>query len=297
MDIKDLHKKFEELSENVQDALLSPSTAETIYNIGKSNNLTDEKISILAEIIGDVVMGISNDVDLSTLLKNLGLDQVATKNITDSTITIINQIKTGLTPTSQVEEGVVIKPTFAKDNYAQSQTKQTPSQLISSPKQEVATFSPKSPIRPGFIEPVTTSSSPRAEAAPGEIVHPAPFVLHEEKPLEGMQSQHQDLTTQRPTFYQPVFSSGKPRFEAYAKPKAATVELGGAETKKDLPTSLKTSPQQVRVVHYSEFKTQVDPFGGEPTVPISPIPAITPTIPPAPIHPNNVVDLKDLPLK
>lgn len=292
MELEDLHKKFEELPESVQDALLSPNTAETIYNIGKSNNLTDEKISVLAETIGDVVMGISNGADLSTLLKNLGLDQAATKNITDSTITIINQIKTGVIPISQVEEDVTIKPIFAKEGYVPSQAAPTPS-----PKQGVATLSPKSPIRSGFIEPVTTSSSPKAEAAPGEIIHPAPFVLHEEKPLEGTQSQHQDLSVQRPTFYQPIFSSGKPRFEAYAKPKAATVELGGAETKKDLPTSLKTSPQQVRVVHYSEFKTQVDPFGGEPAVPISPVPAITPTAPPAPIHPNNVVDLKDLPLK
>lgn len=292
MDLEDLHKKFEELPENVQDALLSPNIAEIIYNIGKSNNLTDEKISVLAEIIGDVVMKISNDADLSTLLKNLGLDQAATKNITDSTITIINQIKTGVIPISQVKEAIIIKPVFAKEGYAPSQATPTPS-----PQQEVVTPSFESPIRPGFIEPVTISSSPRAEAAPGEIIHPAPFLLHEEKPLEGTGNPHQDLATQRPTFYQPIFSSGKPRFEAYTKQKSATVEWGGKEIKKDLSAFLKTSPQQVRVVHYSELKTEVDPFGGEPTTSTNPVPATAPIVPILPVHPNNVVDLKDLPLK
>ncbi len=189
-------------------------------------------------------------------------------------------------------------------------------QLSMSPKKDFSVQNesitqPQIELKPSFRESVVTSSSQRAEAAPGEIIHPAPFVLHEEKPMEGTQSARQDLSVQRPTFYKPVFGSGESRFESYAKPRAATVELGSIETKKDLSGSIKTSPQQVRVVHYSEFKTEVSPFGGQPTIPANPIPTITnpapspaaekvqqvPQSPPTSIHPNNIVDLKDLPLE
>jgi hypothetical protein len=174
-------------------------------------------------------------------------------------------------------------------------------------------------LKPSFMESVATPSGPRAKATPGEIIHPAPFVLHEEKSMEGVENSRQDFTTQRPTFYKPAFGFGESRFESYTKPKAATVELGGSiGTRKDLSSgSLKTSPQQVRVVHYSEFKTEVNPFGVESTIPTNLIPTTAPVAPnpvvtkapktpqtpntpitPSPsIHPNNIVDLKDLPLK
>ena len=270
---------FESLPENVQDTLLSTEIADAIYNLGKSINFNDKQISSLGDLVGDIIMGVEKESDLKAKLQQIG-------------------------PSNTLLEQSVIK--ILDSIYHGRNKPQIPDQDIA-----IATQAPQpqTNLRPSFKEPITTSSSPGAEAKPGEIIHPAPFVLHEEKSVEETQSLHQDLSVQRPTFYKPVFSSGEPRFEAYAKPKAATVELGGEEIKSDLPTSLKTSPQHVRVVHYSEFKTDVNPFGGQPTNPAGLIPTETPMSNPAvtpatqtpqtpivPINSNNVVDLKDLPL-
>ncbi len=271
-----MQKKFEELPENIQEALLAPETASSIYKIGKSVNLTDEKISLLAELVGNVFMSPSQNSDLTNDIKTgLGVGDDVVKDLSAKINEVVKYIQSR--PMEQITDG-------------ENEEENT--------KQEVVAPPLESSIKPEFKEPVTTPSSPRAEATPGEIIHPAPFVLHEEKSFEGTQSSNQDLTTQRPAFYKPVFSSTEPRFGSYAKPRAAMVELGGKETRKDLPTSLKTSPQQVRIVHYSELKTEVNPFAAKPpTTPTSPTPATTQVAPLAPIHPSNVVDLKDLPLK
>ena len=286
---QDYLKIFNNLPGSVQDAILSEETAQKIKSLCGAVGVNESLISEVAELIGDVMMGISKEDGLSTKLSEAGLTPAQAEalghNVTAEIIAPLHL--TYVSPEASKEEE---KPTVV-------------SPFTTSPIQAPQ---PQTNLRPRFIEPITTSSSPRAEAAPGEIIHPAPFVLHEEKSIEEAQNLYQNFSVQRPTFYKPVFSSEETRFDAYAKPKAATVELGGEEIKRGSPTSLKTSPQQVRVVHYSEFKTDVNPFGGQPTSPIIPIskeitmpnPAIAPTpqTPTAPINSNNVVDLKDLPL-
>ena len=287
-------KLFESLPERVQDALFSTEVADAIYNLGRSINFNDKQISSLGDLVGDIIMGVEKESDLKAKLQQIGSSDAL---LEQPVIKILDSIHHGRN-----------KPQVPDRNIALATLANAASEITAteSTSQEPVVIEQK--LKPSFKEPITTSSSPRAEAAPGEIIHPAPFILHEEKPIEGTGDLHQNFSIQRPSFYKPVFSSEEPRFDAYAKPKAATIELGGGEVKKPLPASLKTSPQQVRVVHYSEFKTNVDPFGAQPTISANPVPAATPAISsnpvaaptpqvPPPIHSNNVVDLKDLPLE
>ena len=286
-------KLFESLPESVQDALLSTEVANAIYNLGRSINFNDKQISSLGDLVGDIIMGVEKESDLRAKLQQIGSSDAL---LEQPVIKILDSIHHGRNKPQVPDRNIVIA-TLANAASEITATESTSQEPVIGQK-----------LKPSFKEPVTTSSSPKAEAAPGEIIHPAPFILHEEKPIEGTGDLHQNFSIQRPSFYKPVFSSEEPRFDAYAKPKAATIELGGGEVKKPLPASLKTSPQQVRVVHYSEFKTNVDPFGAQPTISANPVPAATPAISsnpvaaptpqvPPPIHSNNVVDLKDLPLE
>ena len=331
------------LPEEIKDWVDSVEVEKICNQIAAENSVTKDEGGLV--ILTNVVALITSSVDpanfINEISSSLGVDDKTADKITTEIIdSILNKISSLLSslgintdklirpispdysmepknsPIVSIEpysskdvSGAIKAPTPETENVKPvSSSAPTPPPITSQTVKPTQAPQPQTNLRPSFKEPVTTSSSPKAEAAPGEIIHPAPFILHEEKPIEGTGDLYQNFSIQRPSFYKPVFSSEEPRFDAYAKPKAATIELGGGEVKKPLPASLKTSPQQVRVVHYSEFKTNVDPFGAQPTISANPVPAATPAISsnpvaaptpqvPPPIHSNNVVDLKDLPLE
>ncbi len=105
---------------------------------------------------------------------------------------------------------------------------------------------------------------PAAQAAPAEKTaapaggEPAPFVLHQEKGAEV-----QPILTTRKVAFTPA-PSGETRKEA--RPVAARLEIGeeagapAGQVTAPAPAVKAETPQQ-RVVHYSEFRTPVSPFG------------------------------------
>lgn len=280
MDLENYHKKFEELPEGIQDALLSPSTAEAIYNIGKSNNLPDEKISLLAELVGDIFIDSSQEANLVNLVKKLGLDSQAATEVTKNLLEkVINPIKSSVSSDSQLkiaEEVAPLRPIFAKEP----------------------------PIIPQGSETTTKIPTPQAQPPQEEqIAHEAPFILHKEEEVEPTKEASQ-YSIKRPEFYKPTFS------EEYKRSKqaesAARIELG-EEIKEVQPRMERTSAQPSRIVHYSQFKTPLDfPEGAletqKPSEPTSPSKPATDEekkkdVKPSEIHPNNIIDLKDLPLE
>src|SRR3989344_3069363 len=103
MELEDRHKKFEELPENIQEALLAPETASSIYKIGKSANLTDEKISLLAELVGNVFMEASKNSDLTDEVKNgLGVSDDIAKNLSAKIGEVVKYIQSR--PMEQITE-------------------------------------------------------------------------------------------------------------------------------------------------------------------------------------------------
>jgi len=168
------------------------------------------------------------------------------------------------------------------------------------PQQSQTVSEPTTPIPTTQKEPVFQQSED------------APFILHEETEVKPNQENPNIYSTQRPTFYKPVISEEYKN--TFLGDKTARIELGDDEPVKRAPETYKAAGGQPRVVHYSEFRTEVDPFGGvneglpqapprivgQPNPP-TPTPP-PPSQPPAPqkpseIHPSNIIDLKDLPLK
>ena len=79
---KEVRKLFEGLPDNLKDALLSESTANTISDISKRYEIEEEKISRLAELIGNVLMGILPPEELpETLVKELQLEEERARKI------------------------------------------------------------------------------------------------------------------------------------------------------------------------------------------------------------------------
>lgn len=283
---------FEALPENLKEAVLSVKTADAVHNATRAEGLNDQETSAVAELLGDVLMNVIGRGEFLPAMVKAGIKNEAALKIFNTLLKEI--IEPALGPGAIVYKDIPLPPISEEKSVA-----------IDAEKVAAVKIEPpvaQTPLKPGFIEPATTSESPRAEAAaPGEIIHPAPFVLHEEKSIEEAENFHKDFSLQRPAFYKPVFNPGETNFGTYIKPRAAKVELGGGEIIKNLSAPLKTLPQQARVVHYSEFKTEVDPFGAQPKTTLTPntgtYPAQTPPTPILPIRSNNVVDLKDLPLK
>ncbi len=127
-----------------------------------------------------------------------------------------------------------------------------------------------------------------------------PFILHEEQE-ETKSVRPTDETLVRPSFYEETRLrqdyGGQVRTEP---PMAARLEIGQASSgqmARREPQVGKTEESPIRVVHYSGPQTPVDPFGDQrPDISNQSLEARgQKTEPPKEVHPENIVDLKDLP--
>ena len=291
MELKNYHKKFEELPESTQDYLLSPDTIKLIHDAGKSEGLLDGEIALFTKITTDVLMGSIKEVELFQKIEgSFGVSQTTAQNLTNKLInTVLPSIKAGLDQTLQTETIATapIKQTLIKDESVQP--------TIST--EQAASLRPTFAPPPVVPQKQQESPTPKAQEE-SEPAHEAPFILHKEEEIEpAKEATKTQYNTQRPAFYKPTFS------EEYKKSmlgaESARIELGEESTPRE-PKPGKTKNQETRIVHYSEFRTPLDPFAGtqeqqaQITKPEEPkeSPAQKPEV-----HPNNVVDLKDLPLE
>jgi len=60
---------YQKLPQDLKDAIFSVENATTIASIGKRNGLKEEEISILAEEIGNVLLGLLNPNEFETKIK------------------------------------------------------------------------------------------------------------------------------------------------------------------------------------------------------------------------------------
>jgi hypothetical protein len=95
----DYQKLFNELSVDVRGRLNSTTTSDKIYDFGKSINLPDDKISLLAEAIGDVVMGVVKTDDLPLVLNVVVADAPSPHKVIAFAELMCREIKTGSYPT------------------------------------------------------------------------------------------------------------------------------------------------------------------------------------------------------
>ncbi|MBI2595051.1 MAG: hypothetical protein HYW38_02240, partial [Candidatus Colwellbacteria bacterium] len=146
------------------------------------------------------------------------------------------------------------------------------------------------PMRPSFARP---SASESATTPPTPPVNPdTPFILHEEQ-KEIEQTRPRDETLVRPSFYEGADIRHQ-TLDTGTERAAARLEIGGVEGDQIKgPRVGRTEEPQIRVVHYTGPQTPVDPFG--PSVSPEQEKPAEPAKPSQDVHPENIVDLKDLP--
>lgn len=117
---KEVWKLFEGLPDNLKDALLSESTANTISDISKRYEIKEEKIPRMAEIIGNVLMGISPPEELpQTLAKELQIERERARKISQEINRfILYPVKSSLAEFYKIEfapGGRLVKPEPEKE--------------------------------------------------------------------------------------------------------------------------------------------------------------------------------------
>ena len=65
-----LEERFQKLPPPLKDAVLSPDTADKIFDIGKKNGLSIEQIGILAEETGRIILGLTHPEEFAASLKD-----------------------------------------------------------------------------------------------------------------------------------------------------------------------------------------------------------------------------------
>ncbi|MBI2013170.1 MAG: hypothetical protein HYS88_01855 [Candidatus Colwellbacteria bacterium] len=266
-------ERFKAVPQVLRDFTVSVEVGDMLWRIGEVHHLQDERIGKIAAILSYIVLGLIHLEDLA-------------KEITAETA-IDRRLAEELAREIHVKILALAIPEIQKFyHYGSVGSPQAASG--SSQGAEITAGQPQQ-IRPTFAPP-----------GAGE----QPFILHEEqKEIEPVRPMEESLV--RPSFYEET--SDKRQETGAEGPAAARLEIGGvgevhppAGGKE--PQIGKTETPPVRVVHYSGPQTPVDPFGSQ--VPdsgqgdISQAPeklSKQSLLPPRDIHPENVVDLKDLP--
>lgn len=270
--------RYDTLPESLKDAGFSPYNTSLIQKIGEQNHLSEEKISTISLLVGYILFGFVHPEDLAKEIKielniapeiaNSIADEidrkifmpirsdlekvyqpaVAAESVVDLrtikppeapsiTTAVPEQPKTEPSIKGLTEAPVVIKP----------ETKSEAPQIIPETKPEVA---PMVPTQEAI------SSEGEAEPTSGELAEP--FILHKEtevKPISGMKKPLGGFFG--------FLKKKEGEMEEKPEPVKAEVEISGKTFESQAPKIAKTEVPKIRVVHYSEFKTPVSPFGGE----------------------------------
>ncbi len=142
--------------------------------------------------------------------------------------------------------------------------------------------------------PLAAPQFPKREAVPGPalksskpFIDSSPFIIHTEEEIKTAASQTSRRDLFRPSFYQP---GGIAEAES-SEPVTARIETEGLSRdsgKPGNPLTARTATPEPRVVHYSDLKTPLDPFGKAVAEPVKEEKKQE-------VHPDNVINLKDLP--
>ena len=275
-------------------------------DLSKSINETNEAAGLVGQnetIIINLLVGLLTKKDnWPQFITNLNealvplVGEEKTKQATGAIKNILSPMKKDL-----ADFGIFIDGVDDSRVVTQESSIQTPESAdLPSP---VASLAPQPAINP--IVNAETVKKPEPQAQDSPIMRPAfkntPFVIHEADVPQAAEEKRPEAENEY--FYHPSFDSA-PKFEAPAPVAQIETALDDSSSARPIsPTPAQAGAPPSRVVHYSELRTPVDPFGR--AVPPSPIhpqnvlnlkPAAMPEEKPS-VHPDNVVNLKDLPVE
>lgn len=250
-------KRYDALPESFREEFLSDENVNMLWTIGEAHHLSGERIQKIAGVVGYAVLDLIHLEDIS---KEVAIEAGVDKRLADE-----------LTREIRLKILNPIIPQLQQLYHYVS----TSSSQAAPPQTEI--------MRPSFA-PLVSSDRP--------------FILHEEQVYppsaiggDGGQTRPREETLVRPTFYE---EAGDKRQETRVEgPAAARLEIGGiGENPREEPRVGKTETEKIRVVHYSGPQTPVDPFSPRTSDEQQETRSAEP---PKDIHPENIVDLKDLP--
>lgn len=269
-------ERYDAVSQSLRDALNSETIDGLLWLIAEVHHLGEERTFKLVRIYGLIVLGFIHPQDLQKeIVSELQID----KRLADE---IAHEL--------QVK---ILNPLMPEINAAFNY------HITGIAAPRAASTAPLSLTQPEIIRPSFAPGEQEREARERELeVNQArPFILHEEQ-KETESVRPIDETLVRPTFYDPPSREVLERQigqEASGRPMAARLEIGGVEEGSEAePRVGRTETEKIRVVHYSGPQTSIDPFApqqraGDKEQKVDPQPLSKD------IHPENVVDLKDLP--
>ncbi|MEX2033074.1 MAG: hypothetical protein WD889_00740 [Candidatus Colwellbacteria bacterium] len=258
-------KRYDALPESFREEFLSDENVNMLWTIGGAHHLSGERIQKIAGVVGYAVLDL---VHLEDISKEIAIEAGVDKRLADE---LAREIKLKIL-------NPIIPHLQQLYHYGS-----TGSSQATPPQPEI--------LRPAFAPP----------SGEGQ-----PFILHEEQVYppsavggDGGQTRPREETLVRPSFYDPPSheaSEGRREQERPGESIAARLEIGpsidsGQAERKEARVG-RTEAPPVRVVHYSGPQTPVDPFAPQPP---SAKASEGKQEPPKEVHPENIVDLKDLP--
>jgi len=295
---QEVEQLYERLTEPIIQALEAETTSSLVEDIGARNHLDRERLDTVRYLVASVLFGTLHPEDLSrTIAEQANLDKrIAAEVSTELHKRIFAPIAADLSKVHGFHVEGMPQPA------PPTGTPVEPSNTAVQPqdqKVQVERGGLNPPASPPRITPDQTPPSAIAKPVPPESSQDTPLVIHEHQTSD-QETKPNDSDYQgglvRPTFYTPSNTAGS------TPPPKARLQIGDEPTSSD-PQTMRVGKEQARVVHYSAPEPQADPFSPTPKVEEPKAPEQPSTEKSAPVqpkeqnkvHPDNVVDLKDLP--
>jgi hypothetical protein len=236
----ELAKRWDNLSQPLREALWSEYNADVLWDICKKEHLSEEKTALVATLAGDVIMGFllpedfGKEIAENTKINREIADRIAAEVEKKIFRPVINEIKEIYSPPTEKEKTEVDSVVKIKDKA--EETKRTiPLEAL------------------GEREPVTTNI--KIEKPPtAEQTETAPFVIHQEETRKSATGDKKFKGLDFPF----GFFGGEERRSGASEPVRVEIETPGTETKR---VPFVPAREGERVVHYSEYRTPLTPFG------------------------------------
>ncbi len=285
---EEVKRQLRAVPENISAALSDENANTTLWQIANRNHLSEEKATGVVRLTGYVILGFVQPEELAHEI--------------EGELHINHKVAAAL---SEEIYKKVLSPIFSGEYIASSVSLPQPDQaqqevqLQNQPEQVAENVPEAQPINaappyppPTPKGPVAKKEEPPMNQQPTEGA--SPFLIHQEKSNIEPVGRPSNESLMRPYFFEPTSTVQ----QAEERPTAARLEIGDVEEEKPVePVVGKTEKEDVRVVNYSGPKSETNPFGRQEknNPQQSKAPSQGEQASPEEVHPDNIVNLKDLP--
>jgi len=267
---EEIKERYNNLPQHMKDFMFSEDNASAFWEAGEANHISEEKLKIISELIGYVILGLIRPEDFTKKLEEVaGLDHRVSPIINE---VVMNQVLAPIMTDIQnlyyaspqgTKKGIDLKtglltPAFKGDQRTREELlpNGTPEPLIESPKPQEATVpTPSATSVPKFTRPTTQATPPPQPSSEGTVdAGSQPRMLHEAKDITPISSGGM-APLARPHFFKST--AGEKQKE---KPITARLEIGQKKEAPQEPEIGRTKKEEVRVVDYTSPSMETNPF-------------------------------------